>query len=635
MVDIGTIQDWFIAALLHDLGKTRGWVSHGDWSNTPYAATPELKQIAERAKQHEDKVFPDTPLTEAALLALADKLQKGLYGWSAFERIPDLPPDIQPQAHRLQNTPTFQSYYDLPTAWDKPQLKKYEFEIIEALRKEPTLANMLALQREQLNNYPHTTYIPHVALGLHQQLTAALFFFLWRRVQREKLTTPTQLAGFTIHAFTITPEPLAFFARLRYLNAYRDIAQSLEGHLFRKLFVPLQHEGLSALTPKANPFLFFSGSSFALLYDDDKAVENTLQDYLDSTSLPLDSIGAQIHSYTLTQWGVNDGGFLFADPNAIEREVRALSIIPKRLSHFTARSETRCTVCGCPTSPAELSLRGAKNLCAVCATLERQKGILDLRSFCPDQYLGWVFLSFASPLLDVAMQQAEEINREFGDQHLIPPGLLNPSVTGFDEFFQALTHIEAFENKCDEQIQNLGQGARTLAEFTHLAIYLLCEDNYWKFLGFLNQERRTLRIPTSLRAFLCGPKHPVWSLMQQGAQYDPEQHDLYYHIAEGSVTMFTATDVNTIRNLATAASAERVTSAQLNGLVRVALRATLPELFLEIDVKAREGKLGRQRFAGQLKNGLDALKSGDDFTGRERRAIFIKYIAKLAGEERR
>lgn len=99
--------------------------------------------------------------------------------------------------------------------------------------------------------------------------------------------------------------------------------------------------------------------------------------------------------------------------------------------------------------------------------------------------------------------------------------------------------------------------------------------------------------------------------------------------------MFTATDVNTIRNLATAASAERVTSAQLNGLVRVALRATLPELFLEIDVKAREGKLGRQRFAGQLKNGLDALKSGDDFTGRERRAIFIKYIAKLAGEERR
>lgn len=99
--------------------------------------------------------------------------------------------------------------------------------------------------------------------------------------------------------------------------------------------------------------------------------------------------------------------------------------------------------------------------------------------------------------------------------------------------------------------------------------------------------------------------------------------------------MFTATDVNTIRNLATLASSENVTSAQLSGLVNLALRATAPELFLEIDVKVREGKLGRGGFAGKLKEGLDALRADDEFGGREKRAIFIKYVKKLRGEDRR
>lgn len=98
--------------------------------------------------------------------------------------------------------------------------------------------------------------------------------------------------------------------------------------------------------------------------------------------------------------------------------------------------------------------------------------------------------------------------------------------------------------------------------------------------------------------------------------------------------MFTNTDVNTIRTLGTVARSERVPTTQLNNLVRTAMRTTLAELLLEIDVKAQESKIG-QRFPGQLKNGLDALKAGDGFEGRERRAIFVKYVTKLRGEERR
>jgi len=668
MTATGTVQDWFIAALMHDLGKTHGWQSpegkgHGDWSETDYATTPAHKTIAERAREHEREISPESSLDDITLLALADKLQKGLYGASGFEGA-ELPPEIQRQQSRLMETPVFHSYYGNPTHWDKTRRVVGEAHIKECLVKAPTLANLLALQRDQLNEYPHTTYIPHLALGLHHQITAALFFLLWRRVRHKGWSRVEQIKNLTFHAFTITPEPLAFFARLRYLNVYEDTTNTLHTHLFRELFVPFQREGLSALTPTTNPFQFFHGSSLALLYDDpddipkdapedapdsghsrksDYAYTNrvtkALQAYLDSPKVLLDSINLQIHSFTLREWGVdrraNPAGIVFADPNQIQRDVQDITILPSRATQFTAQTETRCMNCGTATPADELTTSGAKNLCVTCAQIERQKGIVDLKKFCPEGYLGWVFLSFESPLLDAALEQAQVINDEIAAQMMLPPGYLNPSATGFDEYFQALTHVQDFQAKCDQQIEMLGKRAKRLAHFTHLAIYLLCEDDYWKFLAFLNQERKQLRIPTTLRAFLCNAHYPVWSLMERGAEFDPKKRDLYYHIAQGSVAMFTATDVNTIRNLATLASSENVTSAQLSGLVNLALRATAPELFLEIDVKAREGKLGRGAFAGKLKEGLNALQADDDFGGREKRAIFIKYVKKLRGEDRR
>lgn len=709
----GTVQDWFKAALLHDLGKTRGWITpegegHGDWSRTLYAVTPALEKIAERAAKHEKVVTPDSPLDEPALLALADRLQKGLLGWSPFETGEDLGDQDRRQRQHLLRTQSFLSFYgdsrtwddntrpglepraghELLTArllnrlisvhrraagrwderhramcekgikevfaqrltlekviafcrahldgWDESKRADYEKAINEEFHKEPLLANLLTLQRKALNDYPHTTYIPHLALGVHQQITAALFFLLWRKKEREHLARADELRGFTLYAFTITPEPLAFFARLRYLNAYNETAETLGKHLYRELFASFGRQGLNELAPTANPFQFFHGSSFALLYDDEQPVRDALQSYLDAPDVLLDSISVQEHSYTLTEWGVNDGGFLYADANKIGRAIREFTLLPSRSLRFDAQSETRCVYCGRSTAVSEAELGRAKNLCDDCAKLESQEGVLNLQTFCADGYLGWVFLAFGVPLLDVAVEKAREINDNFAASHTISPGLLHPSETGFDEYFQALTDIQNFEAQCDKQIESLGRGARTLAKFAHLAIYLLCEDNYWTFLDFLNQERKhaRLRIPTSLRAFLCRPKYPVWSLMERGAQYDPERRDLYYHIAQGSVTMFTDSDVNTIRNLGTLARSERVPPTQLNALVRTALQTTKAELFLEIDVRAQGNKIG-QRFPGQLKNGLDALKAGDDFAGREKRAIFIKYVTKLRGEDRK
>ena len=638
MTDQPTVQDWFKAALLHDLGKTRGWQTvggHADWSKTPYASAPELAQIAERAAKHETQVYPHTALDDAAILALADKLQKALYGESAIETGDALPPELDRLSKKIMEPPNFQSYYGAPKVWDRFHRATLESEIAQRLSERPTLANLLQLQYGKLGDYPHTTYVPHLALGVHQQITAVLFFLLWRKVKRASLTTPTDLRDFTFHAFTVTPEPLAFFYRLRYLDAYRETAEKLQTHLFRHLFVSIQGEGLSELLPHANPFQFFHGSSFALMYDDDAQVLQVLQEFLDTSSVPLDALNVTVHSYTLKEWESLRNGAIIPKPQSIERLVREITLVPTASLHFSDHAETRCRYCGHPTTTSELEAVGTINLCDTCVQIERQKGLLNLRAFCADEYLGWVFLSFAAPLLDVAWEQAVEINAEFSNRHFIPPGILHPSATGFDEYFQALAAIQDFQAKCEEQIKNLGKGARRLAHFTHLAIYLLCEDNYWKFLAFLNQERKQLRIPTTLRAFLCHAHFPVWSLMERGAEFDPNRRDLYYHIAQGSVAMFTSTDVNTIRSLATLASAEGITPTLLSSLVNVALRATAPELFLEIDVRAREGKLGRGGFAGKLKDGLSALQADDGFGGREKRAIFIKYIRKLRGEDRR
>ncbi len=637
MMDHPSVQDWFNAALLHDLGKTHDWGRHADWSTLPYASTDALKRLAELAREHHESVSPTSNLDDITLLKLADRLQKGLYAHphaQDFEARPR-PPAIAAQAKQLLDAPVFQPYYGNAVTWDASRRTHLKSEIRACLRNDPTFENLLRLQREKLDTFPHTTYIPHLALGLHQQITAALFYFLRRRARRNNLTQASQLQSFTLYAFTITPEPLAFFSRLRYLDAYREAAEKLRAHLFAEIFHPILSEGLT-FTEQFNPFQFFDGSSLALLYDDDQSIVDSLQSYLDKPDTLLDSIEAQIHSYRLKEWGVHPtSGKLFAGASNIDRAVRHITILPARATRFAGQTETRCMNCGAATPADELTTLGTRNLCATCAQVERQKGVLNLKKFCPEGYLGWVFLAFQAPLLDAAVEQAQAINDEVAAQTMIPPGYLTPSATGFDEYFQALTHMQEFQAKCDRQIQTLGQGARRLAHFTHLAIYLLCEDNYWKFLAFLNQERKQLRIPTSLRAFLCNAHYPVWSLMERGAEFDPQKRDLYYHIAQGSVAMFTSTDVNTIRSLATLASAQNVNSTQLSSLVNVALRTTAPELFLEIDVKAREGKLGRGGFAGKLKEGLAALQADDDFGGREKRAIFIKYIRKLRGEDRR
>lgn len=98
--------------------------------------------------------------------------------------------------------------------------------------------------------------------------------------------------------------------------------------------------------------------------------------------------------------------------------------------------------------------------------------------------------------------------------------------------------------------------------------------------------------------------------------------------------MFTDKEVNDIRRLAMEARNARVSNSELESLVQTALLTDLHELFLEIEAREAERKLGdKLGFPGHLRKALSEL----DYTGltpqqqRQKRAVFIKYIRKLKG----
>ncbi|MEW5720003.1 MAG: hypothetical protein AB1817_15350, partial [Chloroflexota bacterium] len=88
-------------------------------------------------------------------------------------------------------------------------------------------------------------------------------------------------------------------------------------------------------------------------------------------------------------------------------------------------------------------------------------------------------------------------------------------------------------------------------------------------------------------------------------------------------------EVKAIRDLARSAFSDQAFKSQLNALVALARAASLRELEMEIDERDNLRKL-RSDFCKDLKIALNRI-SGDDQKTRDKRALFIKNIVRLAG----
>jgi len=354
----------------------------------------------------------------------------------------------------------------------------------------------------------------------------------------------------------------------------------------------------------------------------------------------LRSLQVNVHSYVIPlEWRPNDDGTygIYAHPDERASDSETVSLISRETIEHPRVGEHRCQACGVLAHELKADDKG-NQLCPACLALRRQfSSGLDIDKVAEGgkTRLAYVFLTLPEDLLSHAQEVARNsLIASFADENRIAPLLITPSRTGLLEYLQALMELAAFEATIDHKespkgtIQEIaGEDTRSAnAVFTlpSLKLYLLWEDKLWDFWRTLNARRLTLRLETGVKVALCDYKTPFWSLMDGLVRHSKE--DTLYDIGKEVITVFTSEEVRKIRELADRANRDRVYRTQLQQIAQVALQTSKDELLLEIDTRGR----WLRGFQKPLKEALESLsEEGKDFKDREKRSVFIKYIAKL------
>jgi len=613
------IWEWFAAALVHDLGKvvlnkSGFWEGHERLDEKSFGHLLPTS-IVDKAKIHGDLagLQAGSRSPEGAALIMADGLQKAMHR-SDLER--------DERLSKLKQHPAFYPYYGrIEEGYDQAKVTPIIERLTSAASRPASLSNLLRLQ-DELAHYPHTSYLPHLSLALHHRFSALLFYFLMRRADGGR--PPSELE---FSVLTVSPEPLALVYRLRDVSTHERVVNRLRSRLFREVFLQADQALLPGLTLNCNPFEFFDGGSgLVLVYDRPDKIVRALQGTLDEEPF-IRSLQVEQTEFHLV-WDWAEG---YAPPDKVETRSRTWSLLSAPALSYPALSLERCQVCGRPEEALVEDATGDL-ACPACLKERQQKRgqVVDIHEVSDGgkAKVGFIFLTLKEPLYEQARAVAASLLSEFMDQRMVEPRILEPTRDGLFEYLQAIIAIGEFQAQVEQRLG--GSRAYTLLRLPTKMVYLVHEDFYWRFLGFLNEERKRLRFPTTLRAVLCGPKTPFWSLMDGFLVYDPDQGDLYYDEAEGSIVMFIPQEIQAIRDLAGIAEREWRSSAQLIALSRFALTHNLAELLLEVDVRARQDKLPG-RLVKPLSKALEGLETPDDENkARTKRAKLIDYIAKMA-----
>ncbi len=624
-----SIWEWFATALVHDLGKTvldesGQWTDHEQLDKKPFGSWLPT-DIVSRVRLHHDNVDfeASSHSPEAVALIMADRFQKAMHQTEHLEK--------DERLSRLQQHPAFYPYYGrVEEGYNQAKAAPIIDNLTRAASKQASLRNLLELQ-EGLLHYPHTSYLPHLSLALHHRFTALLFYFLIRRADGG---FPPLDLRFSV--LTVSPEPAALFYRLRDVDTHKRVVETLRKELFRRVFLADKKAALPGFAPTLNPFEFFDGGSgLVLVYDQPKKITDALQKILDEEPFLRSLQVEQTDFHLIGKWKKEDEGERFYfEPTDVDTHARNWSLLSAQVLEYPPLSLERCQVCGQPEETLTEDVTGDL-LCSSCLKerRERRARVVDIHKVSDGgkAKVGFIFLTVKEPLYEQAREVAADLLGKFMNQRMVESRILEPTRGGGFEYLQAVIAMGEFQAQVEKAIEE--PHAYTLLRLPTKMVYLVHEDFYWRFLGFLNEERKRLRFPTGLRAVLCGPKTPFWSLMDGFLIYDGQ--DLYYDEAEGSIVMFTSDEVQSIRDLAGTAERDWRSSAQLIALSRFALTHNLAELLLEVDVRARQDKLP-WRLIDPLKKALGDLKVPDDESkAQTKRAKFIDYVAKMARPPRR
>lgn len=623
------VFNWFAAAYLHDLGKTnissQGFFQahHERLQGGPFESLLPADMIALIAKHHDPvDIKGGTQRPEEMALIIADRFQKAMHGAEDLEKDPRLEP--------LKKHPAYYPYYGtVEDGWDQGKAAGLVLGIRQALSKGINLANLMDLD-ERTARFPHTTYFPHLSLSLHHRFSALLLYFL---IKQKEWGQPMDRLGFSV--LTVTPEGMPLFYRLRDVESHRRTVRYLRTQVFQRVFIE-DKRCLKDLGPERNPFEFYDkGHTLVLVYDEPEKILAALQDVLDEKEY-LRSLSVELMEFCLTRDEEKPGFMGVLSPGYPRKS--AMPLFSRKTLDYPATSLERCWGCGKPQETLEFDTKKGDALCPPCLgerVIRREKwDVVDIHEVSLTAKgdvgrIAYVFLTLPEALYELAAVVAGKFLSRVANQRMVEPGVLRPSKEGLFEYLQAVMDIGAFQKTVDgviEELRRKGPLAYTLVRFPTLMIYLMAEDHYWSFLAFLNEERKKLQLASSLKAIVCHPKTPFWSLMDHFKTYDGK--DYYYDASGGTIVMFTNEEVAAIRNLASIAQREWRSSNQLIALSRFAVTRSLEELLLELDVRTGQGKLPRSL----PKPLTDVLRKmpGDDPKGQTKRAKFIDYVAKLA-----
>ena len=625
----------FVASMLHDIGKLalnekKEWPKHhwdldviGEEHDIDFSILGE--QVLEIIRTHHGnveqqgkskKLYDLSKLNTAQVaLALADSIVSSLTYQSSINN------------GKLNQVVKFNPFYGHPHDFNIHEAHALLKNIIHQLSGGVNVQNLIEAQNTLLR-YPSQHYYPHISLGVHHRLTAALYLVLYERLSA--LDSPTDLKKLTIYLTEVDPQPMKLFYRLRDIVAYSEIAKIISGRLFGEYF--RKYTDIADFGQGYNPFTFYYGDGMIFLSGErlTRQLHNILQAIQGVDSL-------EIRTLELTfpfDWKEENHLYrIFVDSKLTEYRITEKSLVSDRILVYSEKTLDHCEKCGIPI-PGGLS----EKLCDNCRVLkEHFSSRINIDTICAGKRsskVAFIFLNIP-PLSDHVKKIADEILIDrFIREVRLPLGSIQSTQYGFLEYLQALQEIEEFQkgiNNTTEEMrkEQKNEVSHILFKISEKLCIVLREDILWEFLDYLNTQRYDLKLYSSATIFITKKKTPFWSLINQAGEY--AEGDTLYDVTRGETVMFSARETQLIRELAAEAQRRGLPQYQLNRLSKFALRTNEPELMLEIDRRA-------DRLRGlehSLKKKLGDLEcEGSKLQRAEKRSIFLKYVADLIKVQR-
>ncbi|MEA3282151.1 MAG: hypothetical protein U9Q68_06255 [Euryarchaeota archaeon] len=560
-----TLFEGFIAAALHDIGKlalkNNTWAQHAD-----------LRAVDERSGKYErtrkdivkslgenivdlisihhgnvkKEVFDLSTLSQVEYaLILSDRIQS-----SMLPNEKDIGETVgsdkmgEIESHEKYFVPyyhTLKKWGDSAANW---QLNEFAGKLdklgsFEETSTHKRWANDILNIQKGLLTYPFKTFLPHLSLAIHHQLSATLFLFLHDEL--EKCDDLKDLREFKFSVIEITPDLLKTFYRMRDVSGMHSMTEELSTKVVGKLFGQYQRELNGIPNKKSNPFLFYNKNSFVLVHPSPPVVLETLRELSNELDI-FYSLTVKVNEYVCeidrNPYKETSYEKIYAKGQPVSR--RHYTILSDKILSGDLHPAHICAACGKPIEGDKKEDDKGDRLCDLCDKLREKSTGYDLDVFGGlGERLSYIFLTLPDDLIGHSVRVAEgQLISHFLAECRLDPYSIPPTECGILEYLQALCELSLFQEDVDALIT--GDYETTLFKSPQFTGYLFreAEDQPWDFIRYLNAKRSDLRLNPSMVLMSCNTKTPFWSLIESMPTYNNSKGDVIYDISGGSVTIF-------------------------------------------------------------------------------------------------